>query len=195
MSVCDRSSSSSSRDCDTHCVDLVEDLPLLVGYAEALRGLDGPLHLTGPHLQVADILRLDELAQLLGKLNGGETFRLFKQTRESRVEDKSREATSLHPTYLFASGREARVPPDAALDVELALAVATQVDGARRDVDVHEVVHDPALDVVQHPVDHVSLTNIHNFDVGKIPSSVNSNTKYNKVLEEICFCVFLILCM
>lgn len=77
--------------------------------------------------------------------------------------------------YLFAPGREARVPPDSTLDVELAFAVAAQVDGARRDMNVHEVIDDPTLDVVQHPVHHVPLTNIHDFDVGKIPKRSSSN--------------------
>lgn len=53
----------------THGVDLVQDLPLLVRLAEGLGRLDGSLHLAGPHLEVADVLRLDEVAQLLGKLN------------------------------------------------------------------------------------------------------------------------------
>lgn len=55
--------------------------------------------------------------------------------------------------------------------------MAAQVDGARRDVDVHEVVHDPTLDVVQHPVDHVPLTNIHDLDVGKIPKALIQQEK------------------
>lgn len=67
--------------------------------------------------------------------------------------------------YLFAPGREARVPPDSTLDVELAFAVAAQVDGARSDMNVHEVIDDPTLDVVQHPVHHVPLANVHDFDV------------------------------
>lgn len=76
-----------------------------------------------------------------------------------------------HPdgVYLFASGRETRVSADSTLDVELALTVAAQVDGARRDVNVHEVVDDPALDVVQHSVDQVPLAHVHDFDVGEIP--------------------------
>lgn len=72
-------------------------------------------------------------------------------------------------TYLFPSRREARVSTDSAVDVELALAVAAQIDGARRDVNVHEVVDDPALDVVQHPVDQVALTHVHDFNEGEIP--------------------------
>lgn len=57
-----------SRNSDTHRVDLVQDLPLFVGHAEPLSCLDGSLHLTGPHLQVSDTLRVDELTQLLCKL-------------------------------------------------------------------------------------------------------------------------------
>lgn len=82
--------------------------------------------------------------------------------------------------YLFAPAREARVPTDSTLDVELTFAVAAQVDGARCDMNVHEVVDDPTLDVVQHPVDHVPLTNIHDFDVGKIPKASKQQQKYNK---------------
>lgn len=61
--------SCSQQDPDTHSIDLVQDLPLFVGHAESLSCLDGSLHLTCPHLQVANILRLDELTQLLRKLN------------------------------------------------------------------------------------------------------------------------------
>lgn len=71
--------------------------------------------------------------------------------------------------YLFASGCEAGVSSNSTLDVELALSVAAQVDGAWCDVDVHEVVDNPALDVVQHPVDQVPLTHVHDFNVGEFP--------------------------
>lgn len=71
--------------------------------------------------------------------------------------------------YLFAPWRQPRVSSNLTLDVELAFSVATQVDGARRDVDVHEVVDDAALYVVQHSVDQVALAYIHDFDEGKIP--------------------------
>lgn len=56
----------------THCINLVQDLPLLVGHTEGLGCLDGSLHLTGPYLQVTDALWLDELAQLFPKLQGEE---------------------------------------------------------------------------------------------------------------------------
>ncbi|XP_025935252.1 3-hydroxyacyl-CoA dehydrogenase type-2 isoform X1 [Apteryx rowi] len=42
------------------------------------------------------------------------------------------------PAHLAATGREPRVATDAATQVELALAVAAEVDGAGRHVDVHE---------------------------------------------------------
>lgn len=71
--------------------------------------------------------------------------------------------------YLLPSGREARVATDSTFDIELTLTVATQVDRARSDVDVHEVVDDAALDMVQHPVDHVALAHIHDFDIREIP--------------------------
>lgn len=49
-------------------VDLVEDLPLLIGHAQGLGCLDGPLHLARPDLQVLDVLITDELSQTPGKL-------------------------------------------------------------------------------------------------------------------------------
>ncbi len=61
----------------TYRIYLVQDLPLLVGHTESLGCLDGSLHLTGPHLQVTDALRLDELAQLLRKLRGEEKANIF----------------------------------------------------------------------------------------------------------------------
>lgn len=71
--------------------------------------------------------------------------------------------------HLFSPCSETRISTDPTLNVELALSMAAQVDGARRDVDVHEVVHDPALDVVQHSIDQIPLTHVYDFNVGKIP--------------------------
>ena len=45
----------------------------------------------------------------------------------------------------------------------------TEVDGSRRDVDVHQVVDDPALDVVQDPVHKETQTHVHDLDVGQVP--------------------------
>lgn len=52
----------------SHCINLVECLPLLVRHPQPLCRLDGPLHLAGPHLQVRDVLVPDELSQILCKL-------------------------------------------------------------------------------------------------------------------------------
>jgi len=75
------------------------------------------------------------------------------------------------PTDPLAAWRQARVSPDAAQQVELALPVATQVDGARRDVDVHQVVHDAALDVVLDPVHQVPAAHVEDLDVGQFPAT------------------------
>lgn len=72
-------------------------------------------------------------------------------------------------TDLPAPGGQSRVPTDPAFEVELTLPVPAQVDGAGRDVDVHEVIYDTALDVVSHSVHHVALPHVHDLDVGQIP--------------------------
>lgn len=48
--------------------------------------------------------------------------------------------------------------------------MAAQVDGARRDVNVHQVVDDPALNVVLHPVHQVPRPHIKDLYVGEVPS-------------------------
>lgn len=78
-------------------------------------------------------------------------------------------------THLFPSGRQARVSSNPPLDVEVALAVATQVDGARCDVDVHQVVDDSALDVVEDAVHQVAPAHVHDLNVGQIPGARESN--------------------
>lgn len=55
------------RDSD-YRVNLVEDLPLLIRDTQRLGCLDRPLHLARPDLQVLDVLVIDELSQVLGKL-------------------------------------------------------------------------------------------------------------------------------
>ena len=72
-------------------------------------------------------------------------------------------------SHLLAARRELRVAPDAALQVVAALAVATQVDGVGVDVDVHEVVHDLALDVVLHPVHQEAPAHIDHLDERAVP--------------------------
>lgn len=79
--------------------------------------------------------------------------------------------THKHPhTNLLSSGRQARISSNASLDVEVALAVAAQVDGARRDVDVHQVVDNSALNVVDDTVHQVTAAHVHYLDIGQIPA-------------------------
>lgn len=182
-----------SEECSSYCVDLVQDLPLFIRHAESLGRLDGSFHLTGPHLQVADALRLDELTQLLRKLHRGEEeTKLTHGQRETSTPDLHQNDQFAHNAsfdfcllHLFAPSCESWVSSDATLDIKLTLAVAAQVDGARRDVDVHEVVDDPALDVVQHPVDQEALTHIHDFNVGEIPKK---ETKTSNFLLNLLWC-------
>lgn len=77
-------------------------------------------------------------------------------------------------TDLFSSVRQARVSSDASLDVEVALTVATEVDGARCDVDVHQVVDNSALDVVNDAVHQVTTAHVHYLYVGQIPETRRS---------------------
>lgn len=49
--------------------------------------------------------------------------------------------------------------------------MATQVDGARRDVDVHQVVDDSALDVANDTVHQVPEAHVHDLYVGQIPGA------------------------
>lgn len=78
-------------------------------------------------------------------------------------------------THLFSSARQARVSSNPTLDVEVALTVTTQVDGAWCDVDVHQVVDDSALDVVEDAVDQVTAAYVHDLNVGQIPEARESS--------------------
>lgn len=78
-----------------------------------------------------------------------------------------------HP-YLLASGGEPRVAPDLPFEVEFALAVPAQVDGPGLDVDVHQVVDNPTLDVVLDSVHQVSSTNVNHFDERQLSRDNNS---------------------
>lgn len=55
----------------THGVYFVEGLPLFILDPQSLCSLDGPLHVTGPHLQITDVLALHVVAKCTGKLGGG----------------------------------------------------------------------------------------------------------------------------
>lgn len=52
--------------------------------------------------------------------------------------------------------------------------MATQVDGARRDVDVHQVVDDSALDVVHDAVHQVTTAHVHDLNVGQVPATIHA---------------------
>ena len=69
------------------------------------------------------------------------------------------------------------VPPNAALYVVVALAMATQVDGVGVHVDVHEVVHDLALDVVLDPVHQEPHAHVHHLDEGQVPGWAEEGEK------------------
>ncbi|OBS76423.1 hypothetical protein A6R68_17123, partial [Neotoma lepida] len=58
----------------------------------------------------------------------------------------------------------ARVTPNLALQIVLILAVPTQVDGPGLHVDIHQVVHNPALDVVLHSVHQKPPANVNHLD-------------------------------
>lgn len=73
-------------------------------------------------------------------------------------------------TNLCPARGKPRVASDATHEVQFALTVATQVDGPRGDVDVHEVVDDPALNVVLDPVHQVSAAHVEDFNVRQVPA-------------------------
>lgn len=63
--------------------------------------------------------------------------------------------------------------------------MATQVDGARRDVDVHQVVDDSALDVIEDAVDQVATAHVHDLYVGQIPG--NNRKQDKEVPADVCW--------
>lgn len=71
--------------------------------------------------------------------------------------------------HLLAPVGEARVPSNPALEVELALPVPAEVNGAGLDVDVHQVINNPALDVILNPVDQEPPAHVDDFDERKFP--------------------------
>lgn len=146
----------------TYSIYFIQRLPLLVRHSQALRRLDGPFHLARPHFQIFDFLLLDEFPQTFGKLEREGEPAEIRVVRAS-AGPKQRD------THLFPPGRQARISSDPPLDVEVALTVAAQVDGTRRDVDVHQVVDDSALDVIEDAVHQVTTAHVHDLDVGQIP--------------------------
>lgn len=67
---------------ETHSVDLVQGLPLLVLDPQSLSRLDGPLHVAGPDLQVPDGLLTHVRAQSAGKLTHAKQRGRLTELRE-----------------------------------------------------------------------------------------------------------------
>lgn len=86
--------------------------------------------------------------------------------------------------HLFSSGRQARVSSDPSLDVEVTLTMAAQVDGAWGDVDVHQVVDDSALDVVEDTIDKETATHVHDLYVGQIPEETRESNQTCVILQK-----------
>lgn len=84
-------------------------------------------------------------------------------------------------THLFPPGRQARVSSDASLNVEVTFTVATQVDRAWCDVDVHQVVDDSALDVVKDAVHQVATAHIHDLYVRQVPDA-----RWTRTICQLC---------
>lgn len=79
--------------------------------------------------------------------------------------------TYIHPSpYLPASAGQAGVTPDLALEIVLALAVPAQIDSAGLHMDVHQVVHDAALNVVLDSVHQEPPADINHLDEGQLPA-------------------------
>lgn len=54
--------------------------------------------------------------------------------------------------------------------------MSTEVNGAGLDVDVHQVINNPALDVILNPVDQEPPANIDDFDERKFPGDRQTET-------------------
>lgn len=79
--------------------------------------------------------------------------------------------TYIHPNpYLPASAGQAGVTPDLALEIVLAFAVPAQIDSAGLHMDVHQVVHDAALNVVLNSVHQEPTADINHLDEGQLPA-------------------------
>lgn len=78
---------------------------------------------------------------------------------------------------LLSTGREARVSTNPTQQVELTLPVPAQVDGPGRDVDVHQVINDPALNVVLNLVHQISTAHVEDLDVGVLPVITENGEK------------------
>lgn len=90
---------------------------------------------------------------------------------------------SFYLRHLPPPQREARVAAQPPLQVVRALPVSTQVDGARLDVDVHQVVDDFTLNVILDLVDQEAAAHVYDLDEGELPAG-----GWNRlVCLEVCF--------
>lgn len=80
---------------------------------------------------------------------------------------------------LFPSSRKAGVSSDASLEVEFAFTVAAEVDGSWSDMDVHQVVDNSALDVVNDPVHQVTTAHVHDLYKRHVAGRKAENTFNN----------------
>lgn len=67
----------------------------------------------------------------------------------------------------------------------MALSVPTEVDGVGVYVDVHEVVHYFALDVILHPVDQETPADINDLDEGQVPVGQGEKRKTERQSDAI----------
>lgn len=67
--VCIPSKQSNLSDIQrTYCIYLIQNLPLLIRHSQSFSSLNRSFHLTGPNLQILDVLLVNKLCQALGKL-------------------------------------------------------------------------------------------------------------------------------
>lgn len=67
-----------------------------------------------------------------------------------------------------------------------------EVDGAWCDVDVHEVVHDTALDMILDPVYQISGAHVEDLNVGHIPNADEIGSRRQNCLKCMDNCYYLL---
>lgn len=70
--------------------------------------------------------------------------------------------------HLLSTFRETRVASDPPFNVKVTLSVPAQVDGAWCDVNVHEVIHDSALDVILDSVHQIPPAHVDDLYEGQL---------------------------
>lgn len=80
--------------------------------------------------------------------------------------------------YLFPVIGQSRVAPDQTLHVVFTLSVTAEVDGVFVHMDVHQVIHDLALDVILHAVHQETLAYIDHLDEGALSEKHTHTTDF-----------------